>query len=375
MSLLQLLAKLGRGPAAAPAAAGAQPAQPGVFDRIMTGILGQPNNYGGLLDPAAQRQAGSDGRTALFASLLQASGPSSQRIGLGQALGGAMLAGRQAQQDSLSSALQANLLQSQITRNNRGDLPTSAEEYEYFKKLPPEEQKIYQEMRAKSGPAAIQEFQYFKSLPPEDQATYIKLQRQPTVPKVVMIGNVPHLVDPVTGTRTPLSSLEQEATGAATVKGAEAQAQAFGRVAGEIAANIQKKGSDAKGAQSTLEGADALIDIATGSAAGNARDKFIGLFGYSTNAGDALAELKVLQANLMLQQPRMEGPQSDRDVQLYREAAASLGDPNVPASQKKAALRRIVELQNKYIERAATAAPAPSAAPASGGVVNFEDLK
>jgi hypothetical protein len=178
-----------------------------------------------------------------------------------------------------------------------------------------------------------------------------------------MIGNVPHLVDPVTGEKRPLSSIENEAAGAGAVKQAEGYGAAFGKAAGEIAGGIQKKGSDATSAQNMLEGADALIDIATGSAAGNVRDKFAGAFGYSTDAATALAELKVLQANLMLNQPRMEGPQSDRDVELYRDAAASLGDPNVPAPQKKAALRQIFRIQDQYKERAVDAGTVNPAAP------------
>lgn len=331
---------------------------PNFYDTLMSRIMGPQQNYGGLLDPNAQTAAQNDGRMAMAAQLLQAGGWSPHRVGIGQAIGSSITAGQQAQQQSLQAALQAQLLKSQIARNEKQNLPTSAEEFEYFKKLSPEDQETFNAMRAKSGPAAIQEFQYFKTLSPEDQATFTKLQRQPTVPKVVMIGNVPHLVDPVTGARTPLSSLEQEATGAREVKQAEAEGAAFGKAAGEISGGIQKKGSDAKGAQKALEGAEALIDIATGSGAGAVRDKFAAAFGYSTDAANALAELKVLQANLMLAQPRMEGPQSDRDVQLYREAAAQLGEPGVPAAQKKAALRRIIELQNKYIERAAGESPA-----------------
>jgi hypothetical protein len=336
---------------------------PGVMDRIYSGLLGPTTNYGGILDPQAEAQARQQAQMAMAAQLLQAGGPSSMPIGLGQAVGGAMQAGQGAQQQSLNRALEANLMQSQMARNTRSQLPNSAQEFEFFKGLSPEDQAVFNGMRAKSGPAAIQEFEYFKNLSPEEQQTFTKLQRQPTVPKVVMIGNVPHLVDPVTGEKRPLSSIENEAAGAGAVKQAEGYGGAFGKAAGELAGSIQKKGSDAKVAQATLDGADALIDIATGSTVGNVRDKFAAAFGYATEPSQALAELKVLQANLMLSQPRMEGPQSDRDVQLYREAAGQLGEPNVPADIKKAALRQIINLQNKYSDRAAEAVPVNPAAP------------
>jgi hypothetical protein len=325
---------------------------PGILDRIHAGLLGPTTNYGGLLDPRAEEQAKRDAMMALSSNLLAQSGWSQTPTTLGQAMGGAVNAGRQTQNESLNSALQANLLKSQIAKNERPNLPTSAEEFEYYKKLSPEDRIIFDAMKKKAGPAAIQEFEYFKGLSPDDQATYTKLQRQPTVPKIVNIGNVPHLVDPVTGVRTPLSSLENEMAGAGAVKQAEGYGAAVGKAAGEVAGGIQKKSSDAQGVQTLLEGADALIDVATGSTVGVVRDKVAAVFGYAPDGAQAIAELKILQANLMLQQPRMEGPQSDRDAILYREAAGQIGDPSVPAATKKTALRKILELQNKYRERA-----------------------
>ena len=129
-------------------------------------------------------------------------------------------------------------------------------------------------------------------------------------------------------------------------------------MAGEISGGIQKRGRDAKSVQSLLDGADSLIDIATGSLAGNIRDNAAALIGVSTDPSEAIAELQVLHAQLMLNQPRMEGPQGVKDVELYQQMAGKIGDPNVPAAQKKAALRKIIELQNKYVERARTEAPA-----------------
>jgi uncharacterized protein (UPF0147 family) len=54
----------------------------------------------------------------------------------------------------------------------------------------------------------------------------------------------------------------------------------------------------------------------------------------------------------MTNMPRMEGPQSDRDVDLYRQAAGQIGDPTVPRDIKKAAVKTIRELQKKYADRA-----------------------
>ena len=95
------------------------------------------------------------------------------------------------------------------------------------------------------------------------------------------------------------------------------------------------------------EGA-ALIEGATGSYWGTAIDHGARLFGSATNGAENIAKLKVLEGNIMMAQPRMEGPQSNMDVELYRQMAAQLGDPTVPNSTKKAALQTVYELYKKY---------------------------
>jgi uncharacterized protein (UPF0147 family) len=65
----------------------------------------------------------------------------------------------------------------------------------------------------------------------------------------------------------------------------------------------------------------------------------------------------------MTSMPRMEGPQSDRDVELYSKAAGQIGDPNVPRDIKKAAVKTIRALQDKYVDRANTQNGAPTADP------------
>lgn len=165
---------------------------------------------------------------------------------------------------------------------------------------------------------------------------------------------------------TPLTSLDQEINATAAKKSAEAQASAIGAGQGAIQAGIQTKGSNAKTVLGMLQEAETILKSgnATGSLGGTAIDKVAGAVGKSTRGAKATAQLQVLQAGLMLNMPRMEGPQSDRDVELYRQAAASLGDPTVPDSTKLAALQQIRALQIQYAERAANM-PAKIFAPGS----------
>jgi hypothetical protein len=161
-------------------------------------------------------------------------------------------------------------------------------------------------------------------------------------------------LDPVSGQQVtqPLSS------NAGTVLAGDkarvvAQESAAGEAAGKAEGAILSKATNAEGINQILDLADPLIEVATGSTAGAAFDAVAKFFGQATDGAQATAQLKVLQAAMMMSMPRMEGPQSDKDVALYQQAAADLGNPNVPRETKKAAVKTIRDLQKKYQDRAA----------------------
>jgi hypothetical protein len=106
---------------------------PNYYDRAITGLLGPTSSYDGLLDPQVQQQARQQAQMALAAQLLSAGGYSDRPTTFGQAFGGAIQAGQQTQNASLNSALQAQLMKSQMIRNARENVPTSQREYEYAK--------------------------------------------------------------------------------------------------------------------------------------------------------------------------------------------------------------------------------------------------
>jgi len=106
--------------------------------------------------------------------------------------------------------------------------------------------------------------------------------------------------------------------------------------------------ANANEAIALMNQASPLIDKGTSSGIGNLVDKAMGFVGKSTESADAAASLKALGAALTLKMPRMEGPQSDADRRLYTEMAGSLGDPTVPASQKRTAIATIKEIQERY---------------------------
>lgn len=138
------------------------------------------------------------------------------------------------------------------------------------------------------------------------------------------------------------------------------EAKAAGRGAGEARAAQEKKRVTAQSTLDLVNEARQILPSATGSILGKGRDIAAGAVGESTIGSRASAKLKVIAGNLMMSQPRMEGPQSDKDTKLYREMAGQIGDETIPVENRVAALDEIERLQRKYADGGAsqsTAAP------------------
>jgi hypothetical protein len=114
-------------------------------------------------------------------------------------------------------------------------------------------------------------------------------------------------------------------------------------------ADGQKKVGDARDVLTLLNEVDELLPKSTGSYTGAGVDAAIGgIFGSSTGGARAGSQLKALQGALIGKMPKMTGPQSDKDVQLYREMAGQVGDVTIPVSQRQAASAVIRKLNEKY---------------------------
>lgn len=99
-----------------------------------------------------------------------------------------------------------------------------------------------------------------------------------------------------------------------------------------------------------IEEARKLIPIATASGAGALADTAMGFVGKSTKGGDAAQQLETLAGWMTSNVPRMQGPQSDKDVLLYKTMAAEVGNRNKPVSARMAALDTLEKLQAKYAD-------------------------
>jgi hypothetical protein len=116
----------------------------------------------------------------------------------------------------------------------------------------------------------------------------------------------------------------------------------------KINAEAVKKVADAKDVLGLLDLVDTLLPKATGGFIGTGVDLAASAFGQSTPGSLATAQLKAVQGALVAKMPKMSGPQSDKDVLLYREMAGQVGDPTLPVPQRQAAANIVRELHEKY---------------------------
>jgi hypothetical protein len=161
------------------------------------------------------------------------------------------------------------------------------------------------------------------------------------------------------------ASLEADAAAEAARKKKEAELEA------ERNGKSAVRTASADDLLSLLDSAEALIPQSTGSGAGAAVDSVASFFGGTTSGAEAIAKLKTISGQIVAKMPRMEGPQSDRDVKMYHDMAGDLANPEVPAAQRAAAAAMIRVLNEKYASQQQSAAPAPAASSGGGQTVRL----
>jgi hypothetical protein len=196
-------------------------------------------------------------------------------------------------------------------------------------------------------PSNVREWEYFSKLPPKEQEAYLTMKRNNQWLNMGGSMMLPSQTNPAGGPQANvLKTITPDEDPA--LKGQQAEQSVLGKGRGDAVVTANKKATDATRTIDMLDGIEGLIDRSTGSALGTLRDQAGNVVGHSTEGSRAIAELRVVQAALMTSMPRMEGPQSDRDAQLYQQAAGQIGDPMVPTETRKAAVKMIRALQEKY---------------------------
>lgn len=111
----------------------------------------------------------------------------------------------------------------------------------------------------------------------------------------------------------------------------------------------QAKDQQAKQMTSQVDRAISLLKQGpTQSLTGSLADKGIGLLGMSTSGGNIASKLETLSGWLVSNVPRMEGPQSNFDLENYRTMAGRIGDRTLPIETRLAAAEEVKLLQQKY---------------------------
>lgn len=111
----------------------------------------------------------------------------------------------------------------------------------------------------------------------------------------------------------------------------------------------------------------------TSSGIGAALDTGRRFFGGTTDSAQVASQLETLSGWMVANVPRMEGPQSNFDVENYRVMAAKVGDRTTPIAERLAALQILEDLQRKYADINGTPLPAPSG-PNGGAVKRGESV-
>jgi hypothetical protein len=129
------------------------------------------------------------------------------------------------------------------------------------------------------------------------------------------------------------------------------------------AADIEKAKSDVSSSVEKVKNvkkADQFLSVAnqakeilnnsnpTSSGVGAVVDSVAGAVGYAPKGASEASRLDALSGWLVANVPRMEGPQSNFDVQNYQTMAGMIGDRTKPLKVRQDALNEVIKLQEKY---------------------------
>lgn len=165
-----------------------------------------------------------------------------------------------------------------------------------------------------------------------------------------------------------MAALEREMKGAGVPKlGIQLQSPAEAKrevdavaAEGDVAKADVAAADKSRDIKSQIKMARELLSLGpTQSGAGSLVDSGLSFFGTSTKGGDIAAKLDTISGWMVNNVPRMEGPQSNFDLQNYKTMAGLVGDRTKPISVRLAALDGVEQLQSKYDKFNGGAAPKP----------------
>ena len=136
------------------------------------------------------------------------------------------------------------------------------------------------------------------------------------------------------------------------------------KIAGTQAEELQKNVKNSYEAYPVVKEIQQILPNATAGYAGQAWKQANRVFGLSTASSPIDTQLEILGTKLVMLQPRFEGPQGVRDVELYQKAAGDIANANLPIEDRMAALEQVKNIYKRYAPNLDwTFAPTPVAVP------------
>lgn len=132
-----------------------------------------------------------------------------------------------------------------------------------------------------------------------------------------------------------------------------AQAAADLRIAQGRADQTLAREGKVRTATENITNADRAIELLnqgpTASGIGAAVDRGARIFGVSTPGANVAAQLDIVSANMVKNVPRFEGPQSNVDVDGYKDAAGRVADRSLPIEQRISAAKEVRRYELKAL--------------------------
>jgi len=174
-------------------------------------------------------------------------------------------------------------------------------------------------------------------------------ERQKTEARIAELGGrvAPSVGGAATGTAGTSLGAQKAAIGTqAALTEAEGKPPAEARGKGKAQDITNQRSADEN--YGLIQPVADLIKKSTGSGIGARVDTLAGLFGVGTNGAQAIAQLNTMSYPFKYMIPRFEGPQSDRDTNLYVEAAGDFANPKKTQAERLSALQGMIFILKKY---------------------------
>jgi hypothetical protein len=178
--------------------------------------------------------------------------------------------------------------------------------------------------------------------------TNIQVPRYENGQPVIIDGNTGQRITGTAGGQVTVTANKTPADLEAEQAGKVKKTETVSKAEGEQVVSDMKNQRFADSTYGLLKPIDQEIRKSTGSGIGTGVDTLASAFGKSTQGAQAIAKLEVYSYQLLSNVPRFEGPQSNLDVEIYKQAAGDLGNSSKPIATRLAALQAIVTILKKY---------------------------